>query len=99
MNALMVGSHNRSPIQRSSEGQESAKIDPALEAVATIRQLQAALRAADQRLERGYTERERLKKQLDSAQSKLHRIKSWIPFGHQISAWASQRKIVRGGKS
>lgn len=68
-------------------------------ALATIRQLQAALRAADHRLERGYSERERLKVQLASAQSKIQRIKSWVPFGHQISAWASQRKILRGGKS
>ena len=65
----------------------------------TIRQLQAALRAADHRWERGYSERERLKVQLASAQSKIQRIKSWVPFGHQISAWASQRKILRGGKS
>ncbi|QOS77891.1 sulfotransferase [Paenibacillus sp. JNUCC31] len=73
--------------------------DPTLAALATIRQLEAALRAADNRLERGYNERERLKVQLASAHSKIQRIKSWIPFGHQISAWASQRKILRGGKS
>ncbi|WP_285856106.1 sulfotransferase family protein [Paenibacillus illinoisensis] len=73
--------------------------DPTLAALATIRQLEAALRAADNRLERGYSEQERLKRQLASAHSKLQRIKSWIPFGHQISAWASQRKILRGGKS
>ncbi|WP_340401283.1 sulfotransferase [Paenibacillus sp. FSL H8-0079] len=79
------------------EGKE--KTDPTLAALATIRQLQAALRAADHRLERGYGERERLKLQLASAQSKIQRIKSWVPFGHQISAWASQRKILRGGKS
>ncbi|WP_434752036.1 sulfotransferase family protein [Paenibacillus amylolyticus] len=99
MKALMDSTENGSPFQIDSQGHELAKIDPALAAMATIRQLQAALRAADQRLERGYTERERLKKQLDAVQSKLQRIKSWIPFGHQISAWASQRKIVRGGKS
>ncbi|OMF67720.1 sulfotransferase [Paenibacillus sp. FSL R5-0766] len=79
--------------------EEPEKIDPTLAALATIRQLQAALRAADHRLERGYSERERLKVQLASAQSKIQRIKSWVPFGHQISAWASQRKILRGGKS
>ncbi|GAB1155893.1 hypothetical protein YWY31_19180 [Paenibacillus illinoisensis] len=73
--------------------------DPTLAALATIRQLEAALRAADNRLERGYREQERLKKQLASVHSKLQRIKSWIPFGNQISAWASQRKILRGGKS
>lgn len=73
--------------------------DPTLAALATIRQLEAALRAADNRLERGYSEQERLKKQLASAHRKLQRIKSWIPFGNQISAWASQRKILRGGKS
>jgi hypothetical protein len=78
---------------------EPEKTDPTLAALATIRQLQAALRAADHRLERGYSERERLKVQLASAQSKIQRIKSWVPFGHQISAWASQRKILRGGKS
>ncbi|WP_340016422.1 sulfotransferase [Paenibacillus sp. FSL K6-1318] len=80
-------------------GEEKEKTDPTLAALATIRQLQAALRAADHRLERGYSERERLKVQLASAQSKIQRIKSWVPFGHQISAWASQRKILRGGKS
>jgi len=79
--------------------EEKEKTDPTLAALATIRQLQAALRAADHRLERGYSERERLKVQLASAQSKIQRIKSWVPFGHQISAWASQRKILRGGKS
>ncbi|MGN7411867.1 sulfotransferase family protein [Paenibacillus sp. SAF-068] len=79
--------------------EEPEKADPTLAAMVTIRQLQAALRAADQRLERGYSERERLKVQLASAQSKIQRIKSWVPFGHQISAWASQRKILRGGKS
>ncbi|MBT2284683.1 sulfotransferase [Paenibacillus polymyxa] len=79
--------------------EEPEKIDPTLAALVTIRQLQAALRAADHRLERGYSERERLKVQLASAQSKIQRIKSWVPFGHQISAWASQRKILRGGKS
>lgn len=99
MEAPMNGDTDRSPIHSGSEGQETAKMDPALAAMATIRQLQAALRAADQRLERGYTERERLKKQLHAAHSKLQRIKSWIPFGDRISAWASQRKIVRGGKS
>ncbi|PZT54323.1 sulfotransferase family protein [Paenibacillus silvae] len=85
---------------QSDEGTEpSVKSDPTLEAMVTIRQLQAALRAADQRLEHGYTEQQRLRKQLASAHHKLQRIKSWIPFGHQISAWASQRKMVRGGKS
>ncbi|OMF09856.1 hypothetical protein BK129_03205 [Paenibacillus amylolyticus] len=79
--------------------EEPEKTDPTLAALVTIRQLQAALRAADHRLERGYSERERLKVQLASAQSKIQRIKSWVPFGHQISAWASQRKILRGGKS
>ncbi|WP_440118205.1 sulfotransferase family protein [Paenibacillus sp. QZ-Y1] len=78
---------------------EAIAPDPTLAALATIRQLEAALRAADNRLERGYNERERLKVQLASAHSKIQRIKSWIPFGHQISAWASQRKILRGGKS
>ncbi|MBR2566369.1 MAG: sulfotransferase [Paenibacillus sp.] len=98
LRAPIDGVENRSSLQSSPDSQEAAKIDPTLAAMATIRQLRAALRAADQRLERGYSERERLKKQLDSVQSKLKRIKSWIPFGHQISAWASQRKIVRGGK-
>lgn len=79
--------------------EEPENTDPTLAALVTIRQLQAALRAADHRLERGYSERERLKVQLASAQSKIQRIKSWVPFGHQISAWASQRKILRGGKS
>ncbi|WP_217506639.1 sulfotransferase family protein [Paenibacillus xylanilyticus] len=79
--------------------QSEPNTDPTLAALATIRQLEAALRAADNRLERGYSERERLKQQLASAHSKLQRIKSWIPFGQQISAWASQRKILRGGKS
>lgn len=79
--------------------EEPEKTDPTLAALTTIRQLQAALRAADHRLERGYSERERLKVQLASAQSKIQRIKSWVPFGHQISAWATQRKILRGGKS
>lgn len=78
---------------------EPDAIDPTLAALATIRQLEAALRAADNRLERGYNERERLKVQLASAHSKIQRIKSLIPFGNQISAWASQRKILRGGKS
>jgi hypothetical protein len=78
---------------------EPEAIDPTLAALATIRQLEAALRAADNRLERGYNERERLKAQLASAHSKIQRIKSLIPFGNQLSAWASQRKILRGGKS
>lgn len=81
------------------EANEPDAIDPTLAALATIRQLEAALRAADNRLERGYNERERLKVQLASAHSKIQRIKSLIPFGNQISAWASQRKILRGGKS
>ncbi|WP_342555134.1 sulfotransferase [Paenibacillus sp. FSL R7-0652] len=99
MKAWKNNGQHPSPMQNCSEQDEPAKRDPALEAMVTIRQLQAALRAADQRLERGYTERERLKKQLASAHSKLQRIKSWIPFGRQISAWASQRRMVRGGKS
>ncbi|WP_181150997.1 sulfotransferase [Paenibacillus sp. PCH8] len=88
-----------SGIQNDRLTNEPEKTDPALAALTTIRQLQAALRAADHRLERGYSERERLKGQLASAHGKIQRIKSWVPFGHQISAWASQRKILRGGKS
>lgn len=88
--------HERSD---ATDTQEASATDPTLAALATIRQLEAALRAADHRLERGYNERERLKLQLASTQSKIQRIKSLIPFGHQLSAWASQRKILRGGKS
>ncbi|MEN1985372.1 sulfotransferase family protein [Paenibacillus hubeiensis] len=74
------------------------KEDSGLEALATIRQLQAALRAADLRLEQGYRERDRLRSQLASANGKIQRIKAWVPFGQQISAWASQRRGMRGEK-
>lgn len=88
-----------SSVPRDSEKELSGSPDATREAMITIRQLQTALRAAEHRLEHGYTEQQRLKKQLASAHHKLQRIKSWIPFAHQISAWASQRKMVRGGKS
>lgn len=60
-------------------------------------QMEITLRAAEQRLQHVYEERDRILKRYKQLQAKVERVKAYIPFSRSIARWANAR-LGEGGK-
>jgi len=68
---------------------EQADTHPTSVSEQELMQMRITLRAAEQRLEHVYEERDRYMRRYTQLKQKIDRLKSKIPFGNRLSRWAS----------